>query len=60
MNDDADNQSALPPEAATVSDPVISAAQPKKGRGGRIALLALGLAGVVGGGAFAYTQITGG
>lgn len=64
MSDDADNRNVLPPVSGPVtdpvSDPVTAPELKKKGRAGRVALLALGLAGVVGGGAFAFTQITGG
>ncbi len=42
------------------SDPPPAAGAPKGRRWGRVALGAIGLAGIVGGGAFAYTQLTGG
>lgn len=47
--------------APTVAPPSPPAATPpKKSRVGRVALAALGLVGIAGGGAFAFTQLTGG
>ncbi len=46
--------------AATETPSLTPPVPPKKGRAGKVALLAVGLAAIAGGGAFAYTQLTGG
>ena len=55
-------QTAADAGAATATEPALvpPPESPKKGRTGKVVLLAVGLAAIVGGGAFAYTQLTGG
>jgi hypothetical protein len=47
-------------EATATSTAIPPSAPPKKGKAGRVALVALGVVAIGGGGAFAFTQLTGG